>query len=178
MTDFIDRLEEQLVAAHGRAPRRRPALPPWRTTIVFAGAAATVVAVVVAVLALASSDPGRGGQPAGGQTTPPRTTPVHPVAPTPIAVLNGTTVTGLARAAADKLMANGYHAPSIVTNDETNQSRQTSEVFYADGRRTEAFGVADCLGIRFDHVHEMNAEARALGDRAEIVVLLGADQAR
>ena len=60
----------------------------------------------------------------------------------------------------------------------TNQQRKHSEVFYEPGYRDEAFSVADCLHIRFDRVHEMNANARALVHRADIAVFLGADQAR
>ncbi len=141
--------------------------------LVAAGAAAAIVVALVIGLASPSSE--RGAGPPAGQTTPPQTTPVHPVPPRSVAVLNGTTITGLARAAADELASRGYNAPDVVTNDMSNQSRQTSEVFYEDGYRTEAYGVADCLHIRFDHVHAMNANARALADRARIAVFLGAD---
>ena len=176
MTDFIDVLEQQLVAAHRGRPARRFAIP-WRATIVFAGAVAAAAAVVAVVLALASPDAQRGATPPA-QQTPPQTTPVHPVAPTRIAVLNGTTVTGLARGVADKLVAKGYNEPDLVTNDTTDQTRSITEVFYEDGHRTEAYGVADCLGIRFDRVRPMNANARALADRADIAVFVGADRAR
>jgi hypothetical protein len=49
-------------------------------------------------------------------------------------------------------------------------------VFYEDGHRTDAFGVADCLHIRFDRVHPMNADTRALADRADVAVFVGTDQ--
>jgi hypothetical protein len=39
-----------------------------------------------------------------------------------LAILNGTTVTGLARAATDTLTANRYPDPNVVTTDTTNQS--------------------------------------------------------
>ena len=47
MTDFIDVLEQQLVAAHRRPERRRFVVVPWRATIVFASAAAAAAVVVV-----------------------------------------------------------------------------------------------------------------------------------
>jgi LytR cell envelope-related transcriptional attenuator len=174
MTDFVDILEQQLVAAHGRRERF---VPPWRAGIVLVAAGAAAAAVVAVVIGLASPDAQRAATPPA-QQAPPQTTPVHPIAPPTTAVLNGTTVTGLARTIADKLTANGYDEPNVVTNDTTNQTRQVSEVFYEDGHRDEAYSVADCLNIRFDHVHPMNANARALADRADIAIFVGADKAR
>jgi hypothetical protein len=177
MTDFIDLLEEQLVAAHGRAPRRRPALPPWRTTIVFAGAVAAVVAVVVAVLALASSP---SPQPAASPppTQPPQTTPVHPPPPLRLAVLNGTTTTGVARAVADQLTSVGYDEPMLVTNDPTNPSRARTTIYYQGGRRTDALGVASCLHVARDRVVQMDAAARQVAGSADVAVFVGADWGR
>jgi LytR cell envelope-related transcriptional attenuator len=173
MTDFIDVLEQQLVTAHRGRGRRLFALP-WRTTIVFAGAVAAAIAVVVAVLALSSPTP----QPAASPPTqPPQTTPVTPQPPVSIALLNGTTVTGLARAAADELTSLGYNEPNLLSNDTTNQSRARTTVYYEQGHRTDALGVASCLHIGSDRVVSMDANARALSDRAQVAVFLGADRA-
>ncbi len=174
MTDFIDVLEQQLVAAHCERGRRPFALP-WRATIVFAGAVAAAVAIVVAVLALSSPAP----QPAASPPTqPPQTNPVHPPPPLRIAVLNGTTVTGLARGAADELTRLGYPAPNLVTDDATNQTRARTTVYFERGHRTDALGVASCLHIGSDRVAAMGARERALSDRAQVAVFLGADRAR
>jgi hypothetical protein len=173
MNDFVDILGQQLIDAHGRRPR---AVPPWRAAMVLVAMAAAAAIVVALVAGLSSPSAQRGG-PAQGQGSPPQTTPVHPVPPTPLAVLNGTTITGLARTVADQLTANGWQEPNVVTNDTTNQSRKVSEVFYEDGYRNEASNVAGCLGIHIDHVHLMNAGARALADRAKIVVFVGSDRA-
>jgi hypothetical protein len=174
MTDFIDVLEQQLVSAH-RGRGRRLFAVPWRTTIVFAGAVAAAAAVVVAVLALSSPQAQRAPSPA---TQPPQTTPVTPQAPVRVAVLNGTTVTGLARAAADELTSRGYDEPNVVTNDTTNQSRALTMVFYERGHRADALGVASCLHIRSDRVVPMEATQRALSDRAQVAVFIGADRAK
>jgi hypothetical protein len=171
MTDFIDVLEQQLVAAH-RGAGRRPFALPWRTTIVFAGAVAAAAAVVVAVLALSSPAP----QPAASPPTqPPQTTPVTPQAPVSLAVLNGTTITGLARGAADELTSFGYNEPNVVTNDTTNPTRVRTTVYYEPGHRADALGVASCLHIGFEHVTAMDANARALADRADVAIFLGTD---
>ena len=132
MTDFVDILEQQLREAHGRRERF---VPPWRTGMVLAAAAGAAAIVVALIIGLASPDAQRGAPTPAQQTTPPQTTPGHPVPPTPRAVLNGTTVTGLARAAADTLTSNGYHEPVVVTNDTTDQTRRVSEVFYEEGHR-------------------------------------------
>ena len=174
MTDFIDVLEQQLVTAHGR-PKRPFALPPWRATIVFAGAAAAAAVVVIAVLALSSPSP----QPAASSppTQPPQTTPVTPPPAVRLAVLNGTKTTGLARAVADALTSKGYREPDLVTNDTTNQSRVRTTIYYEAGHRTDAVDVASCLAIRPGRVLPMGASERALSDRSDVAVFVGADRA-
>jgi LytR cell envelope-related transcriptional attenuator len=175
MTDFIDVLEQQLVAAHGRPERRRFVAVPWRTTIVFAGAVAAAAVVVIAVLALSSPAPEPAASP---PTQPPQTTPVTPQPPVSLAVLNGTKVTGLGRAVADELTRLGYDEPNVVSNDVTNQSRARTMVFYEHGHRSDALGVASCLHIGSDRVVAMDANARALADRARVAIFVGYDRAR
>jgi hypothetical protein len=176
MTDFIDVLEQQLVAAHRRPERRRFVAVPWRATIVFAGAVAAAAVVVVAVLALASPSP----QPAasGPPTQPPQTTPVTPQPRVSLAVLNATKVTGLARGVADQLVSLGYEEPSVVSNDVTNQSRARTTIYYERGHRADALGVASCLHIGRDRVVAMVARARVLANRAQVAIVVGYDRAR
>jgi hypothetical protein len=175
MTDFIDVLEQQLVAAHSRPARRQFVAVPWRATIVFAGAVATAAVIVIAVLALSSPEPHRAASPPARRSAPaPATAENRPT----LAVLNGTTVTGLARVAADELTSNGYPEPNVVTNDTTNQTRPVSTVYYEPGHKVDAQGVAACLRIGYEHVAHMDANARALADRADVAVFIGADRAR
>jgi hypothetical protein len=130
---------------------------------------------VVVVLALSSPQPHGAASPPAQR---PQTTPVTPQAPVSVAVLNGTNVTGLARAAADELTSRGYDEPDVVTNDTTNQSRALTMVFYERGHRADALGVASCLHIRSDRVVPMEATQRALSDRAQVAVFIGADRAK
>jgi hypothetical protein len=176
MTDFIDVLEQQLVAAHRRPERRRFVAVPWRATIVFAGAVAAAAVVVIAVLALASPSP----QPAASSppTHPPQTTPVTPQPRVSLAVLNGTRITGLARGVADELTRLGYDEPNVVTNDPTNQSRVRTMIYFEHGHRADALGVASCLHFGSDRVVAMRAHARALAHRAVVAVFVGADWPR
>ena len=173
MTDFIDVLEQQLVSAHrGRA--RRLFVVPWRTTIVFAGAVAAAAVAVVAVLALSSPSP----QPAASSppTQPPQTTPVHPPAPSPIAVINGTDVTGLGASTAEMLTSNGYRDVFVVSNDVTSPAISGSGVAYEPGHRNLAQGVAACLQISPDRIEPMTARARSIAGKAAVAVFLGADK--
>jgi hypothetical protein len=95
-----------------------------------------------------------------------------------VAVLNGTTFTGLARSASDKLTKAGFK-PGTVTNDTTNQSRSATAVFYADNQKNAALEVAKLIGIPRDAIQPLDANTRAVaGPDADVVVSVGADQAR
>jgi hypothetical protein len=172
MTDFIDALEAQLVTAHRDRRRRRFAVP-WRGGAVLVAATVVAAAVVALVLVLASPDAHRAA------TKPPAHDVVVPAArhDVTVAVLNGTMATGIARKAADTLTRNGFRE-GIVTNDQTNQQRRRSTVYYAPGHKEDAVSVMGYLHLGLDQVRPMDTIARALGDRAPIVVFLGADAAR
>jgi LytR cell envelope-related transcriptional attenuator len=147
-----------------------------RGCAVLVAAAVTVAVVVAVVVALASPDRQRAAPPPA-QEPPARTTPVHPVRPTTAAVLNGTTVTGLGRAAMNKLLASGFRA-GVVTNDTTNQQRPLTEIYYEPGYREQAQTAAGCLHVGLDRVVPMDANARVAADRAPIAVFIGADYVR
>jgi hypothetical protein len=176
MTDFIAALEEQLVTAHReRRTRRRPPIP-WRSGAIVVAAAVTVAAVVAVVIALASPAEHRVASPRP-HPSPPQTTPVHPVRRTTVAVLNGTTVTGLARHAMQTLVAYGFRE-GVVTNDTTNQQRQRTTIYYEAGFEEQAQTAAGCLHTGLDRVLPMTANARVAADRAPIAVFIGFDKAK
>lgn len=97
---------------------------------------------------------------------------------TRVAVLNGTPVAGLARAAADKLTAVGYRDVSPVATDTTNQTRATTVVYWQSGTRREGLDVAKTLGLSRSALQVMDQNARVLGGGASVVVVVGADQAK
>ena len=105
-------------------------------------------------------------------------TPLPDRAGTRVAVLNGTPVAGLARAAADKLTAVGYRDVSPVATDTTNQTRATTVVFWQSGARREGLDVAKALGLSRAALQVMDQNARVLGGGAPVVVVVGADQAK
>jgi hypothetical protein len=110
----------------------------------------------------------------GGTTTP----AAEPDRGTQVAVLNGTTVTGLARAAADKLTSGGYKQVGPVTTDTSNQQRPATVVFFESSARREALDAAELLGLGRGALQPMDQNARVLGGGAPVVVIVGADQAQ
>jgi len=124
--------------------------------------------------------------PPQNQTTPPPTATEEadgggneaaqpsPPAETTVAVLNGTTSTGLAGALADKLSAEGYQRGVVGTNTRDQTIEQTV-VYYADGERATARAVARIFSV--DSIEPLDPETQSLAPEADIVVLAGADQA-
>ena len=112
------------------------------------------------------------------QTSEPGTadaTPAPPAGETNVAVLNGTTFTGLAGQIADRVAQQGGYQRGITETNTRDQTLQSSTVYYADGFRGSARAVAKLLSI--DAVEPLDAETRALAPDADVVVLAGADQA-
>ena len=93
---------------------------------------------------------------------------------TNVAVLNGTTFTGLAGRIADEVAQEGYVRGISETNTR-DQTIEDSVVYYADGMRASAQQVARLLSI--DQVEAIDAETQAIAPDADVVVLAGADQA-
>lgn len=173
-------------ADEGRSPGRLAAI---------VGAVLGVVAViaVAAILIFGGGDgdnpkpepnkvvaPGQSGSSGGSKssssTKKPATAAVNRGQVT-IAVLNGTTVTGLARSAADRVLNKGYRE-GTVTNDPNDQSRQVTQVFYEPSAKAAALDVAKILGVQTGNVKPMDANTRVVADRAQVAVLVGADKAQ
>jgi hypothetical protein len=98
-------------------------------------------------------------------------------AATQVAVFNGTTGSGLARAAADKLQAAGFTKVGPVTT-APDQTAQTSTVYYETGAKAAGDEVAAALGLSSSAVTPIDENIRVLGQNALVVVVLGADQAQ
>jgi LytR cell envelope-related transcriptional attenuator len=109
------------------------------------------------------------GQSSGGDTaaTPPK-------GETNVAVLNGTTFTGLAGRLADEIAGDGY-ARGVTQTNTRDQTIEQSVVFYADGYRNAARNVGKLLSI--DQAEPLDSETAAVAPGANVVVLAGADQA-
>ncbi|NLT06661.1 MAG: LytR C-terminal domain-containing protein [Solirubrobacterales bacterium] len=121
----------------------------------------------------ASSEDGDGGAGGNGGGGGAADEPVDPAQVT-VAVLNGTTVAGLAATIGDQVGDEGF-VLGTVTNS-FDQERAESVVLYAPGAEAEAAEVGRRLGI--SQREQIDAESQALAGDATVVVVAGADQAQ
>src|SRR5215218_5233354 len=105
-------------------------------------------------------------------TSAPGEEPLTPAA-TKVAVLNGTTIPGLASREKDTLTDAGFS--EIATGNNTDQQRADSSVLY--GTRTGARAQANAVARRLDiaKVERLDADTRDLSEGADVVVILGQD---
>jgi hypothetical protein len=177
---FFDDLERQLVTATpDRARRVRRAR---------ARTAATLSAVLVALLAggvgIATAVSGGGDAPGGAPaTTAPQTQTTAPIVsgtvPRPgtytVAILNGTTVPGLARGVANRLQ-NAKFKIGNVTNAAT-QDRATTTVYFSPRYVAAGRWVAETLGLPRTTRRPLTRAQRVIaGEGAAVVVIVGSDQ--
>jgi hypothetical protein len=162
------------------APTRRDEPEGHRPVGRIIAAAVALIAVALVVLGVAGVF-GGSSKPAKRQaaTTAVTTTTASAVTPadTTVAVLNGTTITGLAARAADQLQTAGY---TIGTKtDAADQAQQTSEVAYGRGFEAAARKVARIIGVSSSQVVPIDASTRLVaGNTADVVVTMGADKAQ
>jgi hypothetical protein len=90
-----------------------------------------------------------------------------------VAVLNGTTVPGLAAALRDQMAAAGFKTGTI--NNFSDQQLPASVVQYAPGHRAAAKAVGRRLGI--SRREPVTGDSRALAGDATVIVIAGADKA-
>jgi hypothetical protein len=89
-----------------------------------------------------------------------------------VAVLNGTTVPGLAAKVGDRVESLGFQLGNVTNNSD--QSRNESVVLYAAGQQREAAAVARKLQI--GQREPIDAASQALAGDAGVVVIAGTDQ--
>jgi hypothetical protein len=181
----------------GATAASRSALPPepedeGRSRLAIFGAIAAIAVVLVVVVVLVTGVLGGDDSPtpkANTIGTPGATTaqnagksksPAQPAAaPKPgsytVAVLNGTTVPGLARGVANRLQQTKYRIGNV-TNAAT-QDRSATLVEFAPGHRAEADAVAKAIEVGSDAIQPLSAGSKTIaGDKATVVVTVGADQ--
>jgi hypothetical protein len=91
-----------------------------------------------------------------------------------VAVLNGTTVTGLAATVADKVEQAGFRRGN--TNNALTQGQQAESVVeYSDGNLRAARLVGQKLGI--SQVEKIDPQTQGLAGDATVTVIVGADKA-
>jgi hypothetical protein len=121
----------------------------------------------------ASSDTSLGGTSDGGATKPKHKAAVNPASVT-VAVLNGTTVPGLAATLSDQIGAAGFKIGTI-TNFSPNQQLAESVVQFASGHEAEAKAVGRRIGV--NQREPISQSSLALAGDAAVIVIAGADKA-
>jgi hypothetical protein len=90
-----------------------------------------------------------------------------------VAVLNGTTVTGLAQQVSERVAAKGFQVGTVANTADQQQQRAESVVLYSPGHREEAKAVSRRLGI--PQRQPIDPGSQGLAGDATVVVIAGAD---
>jgi LytR cell envelope-related transcriptional attenuator len=175
----------------GAKPRGADGGSPGRLAAIVGAIVGLLAVAAVAVIVLSSggdgndtpapapntvASPSANGGVGGGQPAR-RAAPKVDRGAFTVAVLNGTTVTGVARGASDKVTGRGYKQ-GVVTNDPTNQARRATQIFFAARARPAALDIARILGVPTASVKAMDPSARLAADGAQVAVFIGADKAQ
>ncbi len=177
---------------------REPILPPYgetraqaddapkshsggRRALLLTLAAAAVLAVAAfGVLQLVGDDSGAPGDSGLSSSDPDdrarggaQGTAIDPSQVT-VAVLNGTTVPGLAATVGDKIAGEGFRLGTVTNNFD--QERAESVVLYAPGAEREAADIGRRLDI--SQREAIDADSQSLAGDATVVVVAGADQSQ
>jgi LytR cell envelope-related transcriptional attenuator len=142
--------------------------------VLIIGAAAAIG--VPAIVNGSKSDSNKTSSKTGGHTSTAARHKAVPVAPSKItvAVLNGTSISGLAATIGDRVEADGFTKGTISNASLTGGQRATSVVMYAPGHHSDAVRVAHRLGI--SQVDPVDSNSRQIAGDATVVVLVGSDK--
>jgi hypothetical protein len=166
------------------APPEKAGSSRRRVGAIVAGVLALLVVGAVLVIVLHSG--GVANPPAGNEignvTPPPAASPPAAAtstkvnrAGTQVAVLNGTTTTGLARGVADKLEKSGFTI--IKVGDNADQALSATTISYSGGNVAAARAVARIIGVGNAAVRPTDTNTSvAVGPKAKVVVLVGNDR--
>jgi hypothetical protein len=160
---------------------RRIHIPAPRYLALVAGAVIIIAGGTLGALQLTGDDDssGSGGRAGGadrdrrdgGEGSRARRAPVDPAQVT-VAVLNGTTIAGLAAQVGEEARADGFTLGTVTNAAATDQ--ESSKVLYRGGQRNAARAVADRLGIR--STGPVDPISKELAGSFDVVVLVGADR--
>lgn len=161
----------------GRAPERSVrgvTAAPERSQPSYSRIAAAAVAGLLVVGGAAASGVTPLAGDDGSPSEPERNAAAIDPGNVTVAVLNATTVPGLAAALRDQIAAAGFKKGTI--DVFSDQQLPESVVQYAPGHQAEAEAVGRRVGI--GRREPVTADSRALAGDATVVVIAGADEAR
>jgi hypothetical protein len=157
----------------GRAPQRPRRIGARSVAVALVGLLLVGVAAAYGVTRLTGEDRADAQANNGSRKKPER----HGAAVTPgdvtVAVLNGTTVPGLAATLRDQIAAAGFNKGTI--NNFSDQQLAESVIQYTPGHQAEAKAVGRRAGI--SRREPVTADSRALAGDATVIVIAGADKA-
>lgn len=160
-----------------RITMEREALQPhprWRRFVRWAGQPRVLgiiaaAAVVLGLVAIFGSETLLTGQEGGHGPKPGAVVPANVT----VAVLNGTSVPGLAAKVGDDVTVNGFELGTVTNSRE--QFDQTV-VMYGPGQQRAARKVAQDLGV--EPVQSIDRQTEQLAGDADVVVIAGADRTK
>lgn len=172
----------------GQPPGRGGSPPPvqddgsnLKRVLLIAGAVVAAIVVAVLLVTVVFSGGGDSGPGAAAtRTTQPTVATEEPGAGvdranTEVAVLNGTTFTGLASGVSNTLENVGWKTGEVT--NAPDQTRSATIVEYTEGHKEEALEVAKSIpGVDSDAVVPIGEGSRVLAPAAAVVVTVGSDQ--
>jgi hypothetical protein len=109
----------------------------------------------------------------GTTTTKKKAAPVSPDKIT-VAVLNGTSIPGLAAQVGDRVDAEGFTLGTVSNASPADGQRANSVAMYASGHKADAEQVAKKLNI--SNVSRIDSNSQAIAGDASVVVVVGSDK--
>jgi hypothetical protein len=91
-----------------------------------------------------------------------------------VAVLNATSIPGLAAQVGDRVDAEGFTLGTVSNASQGSGQRANSVAMYAPGHASDARRVAKRLGIR--NIARVDPNTRAIAGDASVVVIVGTDK--
>jgi hypothetical protein len=169
------------------APARPPAAAappggrPWYRRIalryivlIVAGALVLGAGVAFGVASLASNGGGEAEEPVQEDSGQAAASPPLDPSTITVAVLNGTSTTGVATQLADTVESAGFQRGNVA--NATDQTAAESAVLYAEGAREAAREVGDELDI--SQVEPADVSSATLAGDADVIVVVGEDRAQ
>lgn len=163
----LERITMERAALEPHPRWRRFAASATRPRVLVGGALA---ALVLGVGGIFASEALLGGDGSGGRE---RAAAIDPADVT-VAVLNGTSVDGLAGRVAADVVSAGFER-GAVTGTKPGFAKTT--VLYADGQKAAAQKVARKLGVDAGLVEAIDGDSRRRAGGADVVVIAGEDRA-
>jgi hypothetical protein len=141
--------------------------------VIVLGAAAAVGVPAIVNGTKDDNSPKSAAKTKKSSTTKKAAAPVDPNKIT-VAVLNGTTIPGLAAQVGDRVDAEGFTLGTVSNASQTQGARANSVAMYSSGHKSDAGQVARKLNIR--DVQRIDANTQSIAGDASVVVIVGSDK--